>query len=415
MSGDSGNGDVYPFNPKAMRSGAPTEEELQKIYGASWDDPQDAQFHIRDWGMDRYVGEAQPIDWLIEDVLPRGVPGLMASLGGIGKSYLLLDLCVRVAAGPGNFGQFALGGSIKSQGRACMITAEESFSAVHRRLDQILNPASKAKLMDRLFLVPLPDTGGSTTFLRQSRGEYLMTPAWFQFCDEVIEMGDVDLVVIDPLQTMVAAELNDPAAAQTFWAHVAKLTAQSGACVLVAHHMRKGGEIVGQFAAREAIRGSGSLVDGCRWVYALWLATNDERTTTSESLGYTVGPLELVHGAVVKSNDIGVGEQRTYLRDVESGLLEDKTEQLRLEIHAAQQISDEQKKEVLDEVSRRWELARPYSSHPNARDRWIGRFMVERFSVTRATAREFVRKWMDEGFLVKDWHSTARINGLRVG
>lgn len=132
-------------------------------------------------------------------------------------------------------------------------------------------------------------------------------------------------------------------------------------------------------------------------------------------MGYTVGPLELVHGAAVKSNDIGFTEERTYLRDVETGLLEDKTEQLRLEIHAAQQISDEQKKEVLDEVSRRWELARPLSSHPNGRDRWVGRFMVERFGVTRATAREFVRKWMDEGFLVKDWHSTARMNGLRVG
>ena len=96
-------------------------------------------------------------------------------------------------------------------------------------------------------------------------------------------------------------------------------------------------------------------------------------------------------------------------------MLEDKTEHLRLEIHAAQQISDEQKKEVFDEVSRRWELARPYSSHVNGRERWIGRFMVERFAVTRATAREFIRKWMDEGFLVKDWHSAARMNGLRVG
>ena len=138
-----------------------------------------------------------------------------------------------------------------------------------------------------------------------------MTPAWFQFCDEVIEMGDVDLVVIDPLQTMVAAELNDPAAAQTFWAHVSKLTAQTNACVLVAHHMRKGGEIVGQFAAREAIRGSGSLVDGCRWVYALWLASEDDRHTVSEAMDYPVGLLEMVHGAVVKSNDIGMTDQRT--------------------------------------------------------------------------------------------------------
>ena len=96
-------------------------------------------------------------------------------------------------------------------------------------------------------------------------------------------------------------------------------------------------------------------------------------------------------------------------------MLEDKTEQLRSEIHEAQQVSDDQKKEALDEVSRRWEMARPLSGHPNGRERWLGRFMVERFGVTRATAREHIRKWMDEGFLVKDWHSAARMNGLRVG
>ena len=64
--------------------------------------------------MDKYAGGAEPIDFLIEGVMPRGVPGLLCSLGGIGKSYLLLDLCMKVAGGPGQFGQFALGGKINA-------------------------------------------------------------------------------------------------------------------------------------------------------------------------------------------------------------------------------------------------------------------------------------------------------------
>tara|TARA_R110002020_G_scaffold443124_1_gene654346 strand:- start:264 stop:1484 length:1221 start_codon:yes stop_codon:yes gene_type:complete len=396
-------------------TGVPNEEYLARIYGDAWKDDSEPEFKIRDWGMSRYEGEAKPIDWLIEDILGRGVPGLISSMGGLGKSYLLLDVCICVASGSGEFGQFALGGAVQSSGKAVMVTAEESFSALHRRVDQILNPASKKKLEDRLFLVPLPDTGGTTTFMRTVRGECVMTGAWTRFCEQILELGDVDLVVLDPLQTLISAELNDPSAAQTFWAAVSALCAKSGASVLVAHHMRKQGEIIGTFQAREAIRGSSALVDGARWVYALWPASDDERTTSSEAMGYTIGPMELVHGAVVKSNDIGVSEMRTYLRDVETGLLVDRTDTVRNDIAEAQHISDDQKKKILDEVSRRWQLGRPYSSHPNSKERWLGRFMCNEFGVTRACSREFIRTWMDEGFLVKEWHATARKNGLRVG
>ena len=114
MSDESGNG-------SALHTGTPSEEDLRKIYGVeAFDAAAGLTFQIRDWGVERYEGRAPPIDWLIEGVLPRATPGLLASIGGIGKSYLLLDLCVRVAAGPGTgLGkQTALGGEIKQQDRA---------------------------------------------------------------------------------------------------------------------------------------------------------------------------------------------------------------------------------------------------------------------------------------------------------
>ena len=403
----SGNG--YDEN------GAPSDELLSRLYGDAWVEKKESAFCIKEWGMGRYKGTAAPIDWLIEDVLGRGVPGLISSIGGLGKSYLLLDVCISVASKAGEFGSFALGGAVQSSGKAVMVTAEESFSALHRRVDQILNPASKKKLEDRLFLVPLPDTGGTTTFMRSVHGECQMTKEWHEFCDQILDLGDVELVVLDPLQTLISAELNDPSAAQTFWAAVSALCAKSGASVLVAHHMRKGGDIVGQFQAREAIRGTSGLVDGARWVYALWPATDDERTTTSEAVGYQIGQMELVHGAVVKSNDIGVGEVLTYLRDVETGLLIDRTESVRTEIAEAQHISEEQVKRLFEEVTRRWDLGRPYSSHPNSNDRWLGKWMCDEFGITRVCARDYVRRYLDGGELVKGWHTSARKNGLRVG
>jgi len=419
VSGSGGNGgDVYPFNRNEMRSDAPSEEDLRKMYGVeAFDQPTGPAFRVTDWGMDRYDGVAPPIDWLIEGVLPKATPGLLASIGGIGKSYLLLDLCVRVAAGPGSgIGkQIALGGEILKQGRAVMLTWEESHSAVHRRLDQILNPVEKEKLQDHLFVVPIPDTGRPVVFMKTVHGEYQMTALWTEVCSQITELKP-DLIVLDPLQALVQSDINaDPAAAQCWWTAVSQLTAQTGACLLVAHHLRKDNNIDGPMSARAAIRGTSALVDGARWVYALWVASEDDRHTVSEAMDYPVGLLEMVHGAVVKSNDISMTDQRTYLRDPETGLLNDRTEELVEEIADAQKISEEQKTAIFNEVSRRWEIENPFSGHPNAGDRYLGRYMMRQYRITRVAARDHIRQWMDDGFLVKQYHSTARKPGLRVG
>ena len=123
----------------------------------------------------------------------------------------------------------------------------------------------------------------------------------------------------------------------------------------------------------------------------------------------------MVHGAFVKSNDIGMTDQRIYLRDPETGLLNDRTEELVEEIADAQKISEGQKKAIFDEVSRRWEIENPFSSHPNSGDRYLGRYMMRQYRITRVAARDYIRQWMDDGFLVKQYHSGARKMGLRVG
>lgn len=394
-----------------------SEAYLRSVYGdEAYEASEDPQFRIKDWGIKAYEGAAPSIDYLIDGVLPKATPGLIASSGGLGKSYLLLDLCVRVASEPGEFGQFAMGGSIKERGVAVMVTAEDSYSAVHRRLDQILHPSEKPDLDKHLYIVPLPDAGGSVTFMRTLHGEFVMTKAWKDFCEQLDELGKIDLIVLDPLQTLVASDItSDPASAQAYWSAVSALCAKTGACVLTAHHMRKNsGEITSVGQAKEAVRGTSALTDGSRWSYVLYPANDEERETASQALGYTVGPLEFVWGAVVKSNDIGTTEPRAFLRDPETGLLIDRTEELGSEISAIQSVSDEQRERLFDEVRMRWSAARPFSSHPNAGPRWIGRWMVEQLGVTRGSARQYVKEWIADGSLIKGYHSTARVQGVRV-
>jgi hypothetical protein len=96
------------------------------------------------WTADRYAGEAKPIAWLCRGTIPLGVAALIAAMGGLGKSYIALDLALQIAAGVAGLEQprKILGGRIAVEGTAVVVTAEDSFDTVHRRLNRI-DPAAR--------------------------------------------------------------------------------------------------------------------------------------------------------------------------------------------------------------------------------------------------------------------------------
>ena len=63
------------------------------------DDESRPAFDLMAWTADRYAGEARPITWLCKGTIPLGIPALIAAMGGLGKSYLALDLALQIAAG----------------------------------------------------------------------------------------------------------------------------------------------------------------------------------------------------------------------------------------------------------------------------------------------------------------------------
>jgi hypothetical protein len=51
-------------------------------------------FRLTDWSTDRFFGDAPPIRWLCEGSIPLGVPALFAAMGGVGKSFMALDMAL---------------------------------------------------------------------------------------------------------------------------------------------------------------------------------------------------------------------------------------------------------------------------------------------------------------------------------
>ena len=373
---------------------------------------------LTDWTATAYDGDAPPIRWLCEGSIPLGAPVLFAAMGGLGKSFLALDMALEVAIAAATVKpRKLLGGQILEHGSAVVISAEDSRASIHRRLEGIDPQRRRARAPHKFMVVPLPDAGGPMPLIATDRsGMISKTPAFAALRAQLAEIEDLRLVIIDPLQAFVMADVNaDPAAGQFMWSAFAEICAQTGATLIVCHHMRKDGmsSIRSPEDAREMIRGSTALVDGARATYALWREPEDDARRICAQLGCEYERGRVVNGAIVKNNDFATLDVQRYLR-MPSGLLVDHTE----EIDAARNMPPVGKREavqILEEVNRRFEAGAAVKRGENTGEQWIGSVVMGMAKVSRAEARGMVQAWVQNGVLEEVQIGEKRnLKGLRA-
>ena len=368
--------------------------------GKAINPPDQPSLRISDWGVERYSGEAPQMDWLIENILPRRVPGLLASIGGLGKSYLLLDLALKVAGGDQVMHkEDALGGKVTHNGKVVVLGAEDSQASVHRRLDAIAGTNLLERARNNLFVVPLPDAGGPVPLISNVMGEYSATPQYIDIRQQLLEMGDIALIVVDPLQAFAHADINtDPAAAQFFWSLMSELCVSTDANIIIAHHMRKEGafNIKKSVGAREAIRGTTSLVDGARWVYALWAMNEADEMVVAQNMDLIeAGIGQCANGGVVKINDQADMSVRSFIR-AETGLLEDRTAEIDAILDASTKLDVTQVNAIFDEIEARWNNEHPFSMAMNT-DRSLTKYIAKEYGMPKRSAASYVNSWEENG------------------
>ncbi|WP_366918273.1 hypothetical protein [Accumulibacter sp.] len=132
------------------------------------------------------------------------------------------------------------------------------------------------------------------------------------------------LVVLDPLQPLCALDLNVPDDAQFVCSRLATLAAGTGAPVIVSHRFARR-EASTPEQAREAVRGTGGLLDGVRSVCALWNPKEKQAKTICKTLGEPFERGRVLMGGVVKANGRANLRVTTFLRDAR-GLLVDRSQ-----------------------------------------------------------------------------------------
>lgn len=289
--------------------------------------------NIQEWSIERFIGPVPEQKFLVEGLFPLGVTSILAAMGDTGKGMLLLDLALKVASRkdqPCGFGPL-----VTEHGSVVIFSAEDDMSEIHRRLERLDSQCERLKYKDRLFIVPLPNVSGSLTIIKSVSGKVIETSPEFELITKQLnKIKNLKLIVFDPLASFVHADLNtDPAVGDYLMSLLSDLAGSTGASIITAHHMRKPKSekpISTVEQARDAIRGTSALVNGVRCSYAFWSVEDAAKPTIFKSIGESVRQNALFYGAIVKANGLADRTLRTYLRNEETGLLEDITERLRI-------------------------------------------------------------------------------------
>lgn len=282
---------------------------------------------IDDWVLtpDMFEVEPTPRKDLVENTLPLGAVVLVASLGGIGKSMKMLDLALKVARADApphdgmdfNREPMFFGNRILEHGPTVVYTAEDSRADNRRRVFQMGEkypsyPVRIISLIDAVGSYPL--------ILPGDRNGPAVSPLWEEMREQLLRVSP-KLVVFDPLASFALVDLNKPEVANYAIGMFANLASETGACVLVTHHLAKCKENISTpEQARALVRGSTAIVDRTRATYVLWGAAESRSKEICKVLGEKWKRSKVIQGCLAKENFGGDTSIKTFVRK-ENGLL----------------------------------------------------------------------------------------------
>ena len=288
-----------------------------------------------------FVGSVPEQKFLIGDTIPLGVPCVFAAAGDSGKGMMTLDLAMKVASGTSM--QSAFGGLVAEHGDVILITAEDDKDEMHRRISRLDPQRHREVYSHKLRVLPLPNLGGVFPIMQKFDNTYLMGEEFSRIYDQMLEMETLKLIVIDPMASFVHADVNaDPAAGAAFMSLLAQMATETGATVMVNHHMAKikdNDPVTTPEQARSLIRGTSAIVDGVRSAFAVWSVDEGTGKQRCRDLNVEYTRNGVFDGAVVKSNGPANRDIRHFIRNPNTGLLEDRSQDVR-SITMSQSVRD---------------------------------------------------------------------------
>lgn len=173
--------------------------------------------------------DAPPTDWLVEDFAVRHEATVLAGDGGVGKSFITMQLALAVASGQATFLDLA----IKRHGRVLYVDEENSADLILQRLNAL------SRDMFGEGTLP-PQVRENLEYLWYAGVDLLNEPEKLR--EEALDLQP-ELVIIDSLSRVAlgAEENSNPDMTKLMRAGVVPIARDTGAAVILVHHTDKDG------------------------------------------------------------------------------------------------------------------------------------------------------------------------------
>lgn len=291
-----------------------------------------------EWDVSQTLAPPGPRRFLVPGLVQAGVSHTLAADSGGGKTFMLLDLGLKLAAaGAGMEGLSWLGVPVNMKetagGTVVVFTAEDDREEVHIRLDEIdQGGALRTAAAGRYRVVPLVDDGGAFPLVSHAQGgdpepsrPWLGMQARLQ---EIVEDGGrVMMVMIDTLAATLHGEENRSNVITEYYTQLAVAASRlQRAATVVSHHIRKGNKaqpIKDKEDMKAAVRGSSAIMGSSRVVWGLWHAHN--YWSLLSTIGEEARPDVCYKFAVIKANNPAMDNSTRTLMRQKTGLLVDVT------------------------------------------------------------------------------------------
>lgn len=234
--------------------------------------------------------------------LSTGTVGALVAPGATGKTLLLLQVCVALAAG-----MPVIGGRMFSDTRilqaepakVVLVVAEETAALMHLRLHAAVGallPKTRPDLLDQSherLMAQLQENLHIFPLAGQGR---MLLDGGDPLCDGLGVLRELSagarLVAIDPLRQFHTGDENDSWVMTRLLQDLQGLACAGNLAVVVAHHTNKWSTVNGQGDKAGASRGSAAFTDAVRWQMNL----------------------SILDGELAKAYGIDLEEARQYVR-----------------------------------------------------------------------------------------------------
>jgi len=280
------------------------------------------------WAAHRWSLAPRPErQFLVQNWLQAAKHQLLVAEGGAGKTFMVLDLALKVAAR--REGDTWCGLPVMRKGAVVILTTEDDKDELHIRMaDMDADGSRRREAGDDLIILPTINSGGAFALVEKDPKTQESRPSrkWLEFFALLRQIPNLQLVVIDTLNSVLHGEENSATVINEFIRVASQVGGELGAALIVIHHIKKQGDEPIRNAEQMAsqVRGSSALLGAFRGAIGVWHASDYERRM--KGMGLVPRRKHLWKAAIIKANNPEmIDTERTLLR-TEIGTLVDVTD-----------------------------------------------------------------------------------------